>query len=585
MKTEFLNGKNEKGAALVTVLLMMALLLTGCIALLAGASLLTANVTDAVAEQQAYNAAESGIQTAINVLRRNNAPSPLMDSTQPTNHSNNKIDYARAVNLETSNAPDDPSTDARLSRWINYNCTSPGATAPDRASIGNEGCDSTSLSAFSVTVRDPDNPTSIIALTTSASIDGGGSSKPFYGLGNFTTIEYSSASTGNVNITTREANASLGTFIIRRYGVGSGTPITDTPFTITVKMTAPLPAVVKLRGTIKAGTAGAITGNSVGTVKIVFDSPVYSLLGSIITLPVGEITPNAPNVNSGKTDLGVTITLSQPRRLVIRSVGYGPRGARKVFEAIVKRDNFDGLIPATVTLVGSVTGSLFKSSTPSIPNEIIYSGNESASNAKIPPIATIGGSGGGGLLTGLLGSLTSGLCANCTINGNPADISTEETPDFLKSAANLDASINEYREIAKASGRYFTNANPPTDSDFGNNFNGTGITFVDGDTVLSGAGGGILIVTGKLTLGGAFNFKGTILATGADGVRKTGGGNSSLNGNLVVAPYQVGNTAAGFLPPKYDITGGTVGKIVYNASNLLFGSDNFNTVVVSVGEK
>ena len=118
MKTQAANRAGEKGAALVTALMMSALLLTGCIALLAGASLNTANVTDAVAEQQAYNAAESGIQTAINVLRRNTVPSVLIDNTKPATHQNNKIDYARAVDTETSNLPTDPSSDARLSRWM-----------------------------------------------------------------------------------------------------------------------------------------------------------------------------------------------------------------------------------------------------------------------------------------------------------------------------------------------------------------------------------------------------------------------------------------------------------------------------------
>lgn len=573
------------------VLMMAALLLTGCIALLAGASLLTANVTDAVAEQQAYNAAESGIQTAINVLRRNNSPNPLLDPTQSATHSNNKIDYARAVNLSTSNLPGDPSTEARLSRWINYNYTPPGATAPDRSTLGEGVYTPETGSAFSVTVRDPDNPTSIINLTTSASIDGGGSSKTFGLPTNSAQIQYNSATTGNVNVNTREVGVNLGSFTISKYNFlnTNSTTITDTPFTITVRMTAPLPAVVKLRGTIKGGL---VSGNSIGTVRIVFDSPVSSILGSIITLPtLGTITPNAPNVNGGRTDLSVTVTLTLPRRLVIRSVGYGPRGARKVFEAIVKRDNFDGLLPATVTLVGSLTNSLFKSSTASNPNDVTYSGSESGSIAKIPPIGIVGGtSGGGGLLSSLLGNLTGALCVACTVTGNPTEVSVDETPEFLKSAANLDELIKEYRETAIATGRYYTTDNPPPD--FGDSFNGTGLTFVDGDAILKKPngdkiyGGGILIVTGKLTLGGAVDFKGTILATGEDGVRKINDGrDTNINGNLVVAPYRIGDTALGFLPPKYDITGGTASRIIYNASNLLFGSDNFNTVVVSVGEK
>jgi hypothetical protein len=57
--------KNERGAALVTVLMITFLLLVAVIALLLETSMNTANVTDATAEEQAYYAAESGIQSVI----------------------------------------------------------------------------------------------------------------------------------------------------------------------------------------------------------------------------------------------------------------------------------------------------------------------------------------------------------------------------------------------------------------------------------------------------------------------------------------------------------------------------------------
>lgn len=568
--------ESEKGATLVMALLMTSLLLTGCIALLTGASFTAANATDAVAEQQAYNAAESGIQTAINILRRNTTPNVLIDSSRPANHQNNKIDFGRAIELTTSNAPTDTSTEPRLSRWLNYDYTPNGATIPDRVSL-TPSYDPQTGSAFSITVHDPDNPTKIINVTTSASIGGGGDSKTFLGVPGFATIKYNAVTTGNVSVTTRDIGINLGSFTITSFLAG-GTVTTDTPFVITVRMTAPFPALIKVRGVIKAGT---ITNSSVGNVKFVLDSPISNLAGSLISFPLTTITPNAPNVNGGKTDLSVRITLAQPRRLVIRSIGYGPRGARKVFEAIVKRDNFDGLLPATVNLVGSLSGSLFKSST--IPSqEVVYSGSEAASLAKIPPIGTIN-SGSGGLLTDLLGNLTGALCVNCSVNGKPADVETDETPDFLKTAANLDNYIKEQRDLAKASGRYFSGGVAP--DSFGDNSQGTGLTFVDGNTKLSGSGGGLLVVTGKLTLDSAFDFNGIILVTGPDGVLRNGGGTGNLQGNLIVAPYNISNVAGGFLPPKYDITGGTASRILYSATNLLFGSNNYNTVLVSVGEK
>lgn len=569
--------KKEEGAALVMTLMVTFLLSIACIGLILAASGNSANVTDSISEKQAYYAAQSGLQTTLNVLRRNTTPNVLLDPAKSPNDPNNKIDFAKAIKLNTSNYSDDPSSAARLSRWINYNHTPAGMSYPDRAVLGQGNYNAFTGSAFSITIQDPDNPAKIISVTTSASIGGGGDSKTFLGLGT-ATIKYNSVTTGNIDVSTREVGINLGSFTISTFGMGATIP--DTPFEITVKMTAPLAATVKLRGTIKAGT---ISPNSVGNVKIVFDSPLYTLLGSLITLPVSTIVPNPPSINSGVTDLSVTITLSQPRRLIIRSTGYGPRGAKKVLEAIVERDNFDGLIPATITLVGSTVGSIFKSSKNSS-QEVSYSGADILSSAKIPPIGVIDSNGsGGGLLSGLLGNLIGTDCVVCSVNGNPTEVLSAETPDFLKSSTDLNNKINDLKEKAEVAGRYYSGGALPTD--FGNNSNGTGITFIDGDASLTGSGGGILVVTGKLNLKDSFNFNGTIFVTGEQGVGRTGSGIGTIQGNLVVAPYKVTDLTAGFLSPKYDITGGLASNIVYTAGNLLFGSDNYNAVLVGIAEK
>lgn len=569
--------KNEQGAAMVMVLLISFLLLVVVAGLLLEATMNTSNVTDAVAEQQAFDAAESGIQSAINVLRGNTVPNPLLDDTKPASHQNNKIDFAKAIKLSTSNKADDTSTEARLSRWMTYNYTPTGTTNPARVSLGTETYAPNNGMAFDVTVRDPDNPQKIISLTTTGSIDGGGSSKTFGIPGvNTATFTYNSATTGNVDVSVREVGINLGSFTITKNGFLAGSELTipETKFTITVRMTAPLVATVILRGTIKSGK---VTLTSVGTTKLEFDSPIFNLLGSIITLPATSLTPNAPNVNSGRTDLSVTITLSQPKRLVIRSVGYGPRGAQKVLEAIVQRDVFDGLIPATITLVGNTVGSIFRTGTTGS-QQATYSGADVLSSGKIPPIGTTGGSGGG-LLATVLGGLT---CLGCIVDGNPADV-TEELPEWLKSTAAMDKNVNELKDIAVSSGRYFASGSTPPD--FGDSASGTGVTFIDGNANLTGSGGGILVVTGKLVLDSAFDFNGTIIVTGEEGVKRIGNGTGSLQGNLVIAPYNAGNLAAGFLPPKYDITGGAVSNILYKTSGLLFGSNRINTVVVGVAEK
>jgi hypothetical protein len=77
------------------------------------------------------------------------------------------------------------------------------------------------------------------------------------------------------------------------------------------------------------------------------------------------------------------------------------------------------------------------------------------------------------------------------------------------------------------------------------------------------SGGGILVVTGTFTTSGNPSFKGLVLAVGRyvnasnpGGVVRSGGGNEIFIGNIVIAPYDPTNLAAGFEQPRYDQSGG-----------------------------
>lgn len=70
--TEISNGRaGERGAALVTALLVSMLMLAAGGALIISTGMSAANAVDATAEAQAYYAADSGLQAALNILRRN----------------------------------------------------------------------------------------------------------------------------------------------------------------------------------------------------------------------------------------------------------------------------------------------------------------------------------------------------------------------------------------------------------------------------------------------------------------------------------------------------------------------------------
>jgi hypothetical protein len=108
---------------------------------------------------------------------------------------------------------------------------------------------------------------------------------------------------------------------------------------------------------------------------------------------------------------------------------------------------------------------------------------------------------------------------------------------------------------------------------------------------VGGSGGGILVVTGKLTNVGGFNFKGLIIVTGEEGWERNGGGEGQVIGNIVIAPYNripyvPENLSATFLPPRYQITGGGGSDVIYGDVTASF--DNTSAVsdfVAGVAEK
>jgi Tfp pilus assembly protein PilX len=120
--------KNERGAALITSLLISTLLLVAGGALIQITSMSAANAVDSTAETQAYYGAEAGLQAALNALRGNAAHT---GSALPSGMTT--INFRNAVIAGSSNdCPNgtngDPSAVARLSRWLPYSDTQTAGT-------------------------------------------------------------------------------------------------------------------------------------------------------------------------------------------------------------------------------------------------------------------------------------------------------------------------------------------------------------------------------------------------------------------------------------------------------------------------
>ena len=75
------------------------------------------------------------------------------------------------------------------------------------------------------------------------------------------------------------------------------------------------------------------------------------------------------------------------------------------------------------------------------------------------------------------------------------------------------------------------------------------------------------------------------VALAEEGVGLGGGGNGILRGNTVIAPYNKNNLAAGFLAPKYDISGGGTSEIRYDSSSIANGMTAVSNFVLGVAEK
>lgn len=124
---------NERGAALITSLLVATALLIAGGALIQITSMSAGNAIDSTAETQAYYGAEAGLQAALNALRGNAAHT---GSALPSGMTT--INFRNAVIAGSSNdcpggTGGDPSASARLSRWLPYSSTQ---TAGTRVTVG-----------------------------------------------------------------------------------------------------------------------------------------------------------------------------------------------------------------------------------------------------------------------------------------------------------------------------------------------------------------------------------------------------------------------------------------------------------------
>lgn len=158
---------SERGAALLTMLLVSILLLSAGLALVTATSVSTTSTIDTTAEMQAYAGAEAGLEATLNVLRGNIAPDASLGTT--------RMNFRTAADPATSNKTDDPWTEggsatARLSGWLNYSYQNPDVENDWRVPLTDAYAPSTGI-AFRVTITDPDDPGPIAARQITTNVN------------------------------------------------------------------------------------------------------------------------------------------------------------------------------------------------------------------------------------------------------------------------------------------------------------------------------------------------------------------------------------------------------------------------------
>ena len=342
-----MNRETERGAALVTMLLMSLLLLTAGGALIMTTASSSINAIDSTAEMQAYYVAEAGMQSALNVLRGN--AEPLVVATD-------RMSFRTAIIPAISNGPGNNGA-LRLAGWLPYNTrTDPASLVP--VTIGSV------TGGYRVTVENLDPNSHIVEFQTSGMIEGGDPATPSQrtfgtvGGADEVTIRYTSQALTtlipNPHTYPLTLDTGFGSFVIERPATSTqdGVVIPKTDVTLDITQTKPWAATT----TFEASFEGTVNLAS-STLKVTFKKASVKGDGTTYALNFGGADPKvldlSYNLSPTTTPVNARVTSPDPKRLVITSLGFGPRGSEKRLEMLVTRANLEFEAPAGVTLQGA----------------------------------------------------------------------------------------------------------------------------------------------------------------------------------------------------------------------------------------
>ena len=553
----------ERGAALITTLLVSVLLLGAGGALIMTTMMSATNSLNSTPEMQAYYIAESGMQSALNVLRGNVKPSVT---------ATDRMSFRTATIPSISNGPANAGS-PRLAQWLPYNDPSdPTSLVPITVGAVTGG--------YRVTVENMDPNSHIVQFQTSGLIDGTTTFQKTFGTVGGTdevTIRYagqvSTTLTPDPNTFPLTLDSVLGSFVIERpvTSTADDVQILKTGFELTITQTLPWVATTYLEGTFE----GEVDTTST-TVKVTFDKVVVKAGGTNYALNLGggsKVLDLGFTGGPSVTAIPIRVTSPDPRRLLLKSYGFGPQGSEKRLELMVNKSYFEFESPAGVTIRGADDCSPLSLDTGSSGAKW-YSGIDKAGVEPQRPAFAVTPCDETEAKAGIIKPDTVVDPEVGLLGDDETTAGTVDTPSFLDSADRARAYLNSLQSDAQALNRYFK---PGTGSAMtvSDSINSGQFTFVDGDcTLLSGAG--VLVVTGTLTMRGNTDFKGIILVLGQGVLLRDGGGNGEILGGITIAAF--GRTAGNFTAPKFLTNGGGNSNVQYDSSALSMGIDSGQNV-------
>ena len=563
--------KEERGAALMTVLVATLLLGTACIALLSAVASTSSNNTDALNEAKAYWAAESGLQATINYLRNTD------DMT-----------YSEALNQQSLGML--PVSAGAVGSETSYTVqiADPDGALPYTFHTG-------------ASFREPVPTTSPPPVLAEARVSPPSVCIPNCAATDRTEVAFAPRPTDQtVTFPNTTTNYPLGIFSVTYVGAGAPSIPTGIVFRIEYYITSPRGAHRTIRGSIAPSTAAA------APVVLSFESQEYELIGSLIEVCDTAAPTGTPQPANMCTNVSVTlntlnptkevfanITDAEPYRLKVTATGAAPMRAEKKLEGIIIKDLINGFpYTSALTMVGPGASLDFEQGQGNPiycgydqgyePGEEVPPNAPCSTNTSLPSAPSIGVTDPDGLEE-VYRDLSNPL------PNPPPDLITDG-PAWQHSAEAMHEFITtlKNRAIQGSTGSlYLPDGQGVTalPNPVGNFAEGTGLTFCEGDCSAGPIeGGGILVVNGDFEYNGNFDFRGTIIVIGS--MHRNGAGNGAIVGGVIVAPYDSTNLAAGFGSPSFTTTGGGTADIIFSGDFGGFdGTNAVRNVMIGVAEK